>query len=296
VGVLAGTIVDVGKSELGGFFSHPEMPSNTCTLYGSAFATCPQQVNPELLLPFPQRKLDLQRREDRDLIQDIIRGSQPEFRSALGELGAAIPRVPSLPPVRNWNPAVPPLGELSQPPPASPANPFRLSESSPPTVASPPSNTPSNPFRLSEPFPPSTSPPPSGPPSHPFPLSEPSPPPSALLTPHWDDGDEGYRDFTLVNRTGLVIGKLFVRKSGNSDWVLTDPFAMLSSEDERGIHFPQSFGPCQFDIKIEFLFLCQAATAFSSSCQQYVENVNLCKLNRLTFYSNESQGYSVRWE
>jgi hypothetical protein len=52
VGVLAGTIVDVGKSELGGFFSRPETPLNTCTLYGSAFATCPQQVNPELLLPF----------------------------------------------------------------------------------------------------------------------------------------------------------------------------------------------------------------------------------------------------
>jgi hypothetical protein len=231
--------------------------------------------------------LDLQRREDRDLVQDITRGSQPEFRSALGGLGTAVPRVLSLPPVQNSNPAAPPLSEPSQAPAASTPNPFRLSEPSPPTVSLPPRNPPSNPF---EPFPPSVAAPPSSPPPPPFPLGE----PSAPLTPHWDDGDEGYRDFTLVNRTGLIIGQLFVKNSGNSNWIQTDPFSPLSSGDEKGIHYPQFMGPCHSDIKIEFLFLCQSD--FRSSCQQYVENVDLCKINRLTFYSNESHGYPVRWE
>ena len=89
-------------------------------------------------------------------------------------------------------------------------------------------------------------------------------------------------DFTLVNRTGYEIAKVFVGKESSRNWgkdILGR--GTLGDDEKLDITFPDSTQSCRWDLKV----------VYSDDDSTAVwHNLNLCNISKVTVHYNRRSG------
>jgi len=101
---------------------------------------------------------------------------------------------------------------------------------------------------------------------------------SALPPTAW--GQDAKQDFSLVNKTGYELGKVFVAPSHSDDWA-DDVLGQdtLGNNEVVDIKFHRANKTCQWDLKVVY-------TVDGSNAVWH--DINLCKVEKITIRYNKS--------
>ena len=92
---------------------------------------------------------------------------------------------------------------------------------------------------------------------------------------------QGRQDFTLVNRTGYQINELYIGPSSSDNWGEDlMPRSVLPDRAALDITFSRRSAGCLWDIRV----------VYADGDDAEFEQVNLCRLTRLTLFWNRQAG------
>ncbi|MBF0460896.1 MAG: argininosuccinate lyase [Magnetococcales bacterium] len=93
------------------------------------------------------------------------------------------------------------------------------------------------------------------------------------------------QDFTLVNRTGYVIDKVFVSPSHSEDWE-NDVLGRETMDDGEAvpIHFSRGITTCAWDLKVVY-------KVDDSSAVWH--DIDLCSISKISIFWNQSSGQTT---
>ncbi|GAB0057815.1 hypothetical protein SIID45300_02147 [Candidatus Magnetaquicoccaceae bacterium FCR-1] len=93
------------------------------------------------------------------------------------------------------------------------------------------------------------------------------------------------QDFTLVNKTGYVIDKVFVSPAHSDDWE-NDVLGRETMDDgeEVPIHFSRGIKTCSWDLKVVY-------EVDNSSAVWH--DIDLCSVSKISIFWNQSSGQTT---